>query len=280
MSEYKIVKLIPKKLKSSLPSVQELEDELKKVKIREKWIVNYVKKHFEALERISPTTLCDNAYDYLIRRIIKIEQTGKALQTGTNAHDIAECLCRGEEIEVKEEMMPFKENTLTLITQIKQKFPNFIGAEEKIEVPLCDLLQTDENIRFFGKIDAIFKNGANFLIVDWKTDRDDSNDSKYRQQLDAYRRAYSIKHGIPLDNIKTAIGFIGLRDRIKNGRIDCKYDEKQPVRTAFDTFSKKVNLLLSWKKDVNKFFQDLLETEQDDVIWRSVVEEYKKELPN
>ena len=244
---------------------------------KEKWIVEYVKKHFASLKHVSPTTLYDNAYDYLIRRIIKIDQVSKALQTGSSAHDIAEALAKGQEIEVPEEMRPFRDNTIKLLEEIKKKFPNFVEAEEKVEISLSDIIPTDDNIKFFGKIDAIFKNGEYYLIVDWKTDRDDSNDSKYRQQLDAYKRAYSIKHGIPLDKIKTAIGFIGLRGRIKNGIVNCKYDERQPGKTAFDTFTKKVNLLLSWKKDTNKFFQDLLETEQDDVIWRSVVEEYKKE---
>ncbi len=244
---------------------------------KEKWITEYVKKHFASLKHISPTSLCDNAYDYLIRRIIKIDQVSKALQTGSSAHDIAECLARGQEIEVSEEMKPFKDNTLKIIGEIKQKFPEFVEAEEKVEIPLKDILATDDDIKFFGIIDAIFKNKESYLIVDWKTDRDDSNDSKYRQQLDAYRRAYSVKHEIPLDKIKTAIGFIGLRSRIKNGKVDFKYDEKLPGKTAFETFTKKVNLLLSWKNDTNKFFQDLMETEQDDVIWRSVVEEYKKE---
>lgn len=244
---------------------------------REKWIIEYVKKHFDSLERISPTTLCDNAYDYLIRRIIRIEQTSRALQTGSSAHEIAESIVRGRKTEVPDEMKVFRDNTLKIVEEIKLKFPDFVEAEEIVDIPLKDIITTDDKIRFFGKIDAIFRNGDSYLIVDWKTDRDDSNDSKYRQQLDAYRRAYSIKHGIPLDKIKTAIGFIGLRGRIKNGKVGCKYDERLPGKTAFDTFTKKVNLLLSWKKDADKFFHDLLETKQDDVIWRSVVEEYKKE---
>ena len=177
-------------------------------------------------------------------------------------------------------MEPFKQNILTILTDIKKQFPIFVGAEEQVEVPLKSIVETDDDIKFFGKIDAIFRNDDAYLIVDWKTDADDKKGSKYRQQIDAYRRAYAAKNNISLNTIRTAIAFIGLRSRIKTGRIECRYDEKQPIKSAIETFTKKVNLLLSWKKDVNKFFEDLLETEQDDVIWRSVIEEYKKEAQN
>ena len=244
------------------------------------WIAEYVQNHFQSLKHISPTTLQDSAYDYLVRRLIKIDRATPAMQKGTDAHSIAESLVKGEDIQVEAEMEPFKQNILTILTDIKKQFPIFVGAEEQVEVPLKSIVETDDDIKFFGKIDAIFRNDDAYLIVDWKTDADDKKGSKYRQQIDAYRRAYAAKNNISLNTIRTAIAFIGLRSRIKTGRIECRYDEKQPIKSAIETFTKKVNLLLSWKKDVNKFFEDLLETEQDDVIWRSVIEEYKKEAQN
>ena len=87
----------------------------------------------------------------------------------------------------------------------------------------------------------------------------------------------SANDNIPLDKIKVAIGFVGLRSRINTGIIDYKYDKKQPAATAFATVSKRVERLLSWIKDTDQFFKDFIAEEMDDILWKSVVEEYNKE---
>jgi DNA helicase-2/ATP-dependent DNA helicase PcrA len=247
---------------------------------KENWIVDYVKKHFLALKHVSPTTLTDDAYEYLIRRIINVSVKTKAMQRGTDVHSIAESICKGQDVIVSDELKLFKENIFKIMALVKEKYPKLVEAEEKVDIPLSKIMETSSDLNFFGKIDAVFTDGSEYLILDWKTDRDDSSDSKYRQQLEAYRRAYAVKHNIELSKIKTAIGFIGLRKRIKDGVIDWKYDEKQPLAKSFETFKKKVELLLSWRANVDKYFEDLIAREEDDVVWRSVVEEYGKERGN
>ena len=103
------------------------------------------------------------------------------------------------------------------------------------------------------------------------------NASKHRQQLEAYRRAFSIKKDIPIDKIKVAICFIGLRKTINTGEINYMLDDKQPTKSAFETFTNRANSILQWKKDPNSFFTDLMEKEYNDDLWKAVVEQYGKE---
>ena len=75
-----------------------------------------------------------------------------------------------------------------------------------------------------------------------------------------------------------AIGFVGLRTAINTGSVEAFLDDKQPQKSAFDTFSKKVNSILEWKKDPQLFFEKLIDEDKvDDVLWRSIVEIYRAE---
>jgi len=116
------------------------------------------------------------------------------------------------------------------------------------------------------------------LIVDWKTSKNDNYSSSHRQQLSAYKKAYGIKHGIPFDKINVAIGYVGLRNTINDGKISAKLDSRQPAASAFNTFSKHMNTFLSWKKDIDLFFKDLSEVKEDDVLLRSILEQYNMEI--
>jgi len=145
-----------------------------------------------------------------------------------------------------------------------------------MELPLKSL-GFDSNLKFKSVIDAVFKNEGEYLIVDWKTDKDMNNASKHRQQLEIYKRIFSIKEGVDLKNIMIAIGYIGLRDTINTGQINCELDIKQPVSSSFETVSKEINTLLSWIKMPERFFDDFIKKEVDDMLWRSVAEEYHKQ---
>lgn len=69
--------------------------------------------------------------------------------------------------------------------------------------------------------------------------------------MEAYKRAFCVAEGVNADKVKVAIGFVGLRPVINTGRIEALLDDRQPQRTAFDTFSKRVQAILDWKKDPN-----------------------------
>jgi hypothetical protein len=144
-------------------------------------------------------------------------------------------------------------------------------------VPLGGLIDTDEQIVFSGFIDAVFKNGDSYLIVDWKTDRDTKNDYKHRQQLETYRRAFCLANNLDPEKVKVSIGFVGLRSALNTGTIGCELDELQPKKTAFETFTKKAGNILRWKKDPESFFHEILEAGINDPLWRSIVEQYTRE---
>jgi len=243
------------------------------------WIKDFVKNHFENLDHISFSTLTDNAYDYFVSRILNINAYSAALSLGSDVHSLAENIIKNKEVELTDELEPFKVNIEKLVEEIHLNYPLDVDAEEIITIPLSKLVKTDENINFTGKIDAVFKNNNDeYLIVDWKTSKNDNYSSGYRQQLSAYKKAYSIKHGISIDKIKVAIGYVGLRKTINDGKFSAKLDIKQPADSAFDTFSEHIAIFLSWKKDVDLFFKEISEVKEDDVLLRSIIEQYNMEI--
>ena len=192
-------------------------------------------------------------------------------------HEIAEKMTLGETVEPDAEALPYVENVNKILAELKAKGYSPIESEINIKIPLAQIIPTEDSILFNGKIDAIFKKNDEYLIVDWKTSKKDDDSAEYRQQLEIYKRVYSIHAKVPVEKIKVAIAYIGLRKTINDGKIEYNLDDKQPAKTSFDTMQKKLQKFLEWKEDVNKFFSDLMEEETDDVLWRSVVEQYGKE---
>ena len=240
------------------------------------WIFDFVKKHFDGLDRISFSYLEDDAYEYLVNRILNIREPSVSMTLGSSVHEIANKLAKGEYAVYEKELEPYAENIKSLLTQIRRDYPECVDTEKEMLVNLGQMIGTNDSMTFKGYIDAIFKNGGKYLIVDWKTDKNTGRASEHRQQLEAYRKALSLSLGIPQHDISVAIAFIGLRTTINTGSVDYEFDSKQPGKTSFDTFTKKANKILGWKKDPTQFFKDLTEKKNDELLWKSVVEEYKK----
>ena len=279
MGEAETIELSDLKKRAYALFVNKNYEEAKKLLENKKaWIKDYVKAHFESIEHISFSRLKENAYDYFIESILRIGEPSDAMNLGSVVHDTAEKILKEEDYTVDETEKPYVDNLLELIKQIKTEYPEIYGVEEKISnVPLNTIIKTKDTINFRGQIDAVFKNKNEYLIVDWKTSTSDNGSSSYRQQLSVYQRIYAIKKKIPLEKIKVAICYVGLRKRINDGKIYRNLDNKQPAGTAFSTITKKLEKFLSWKTDVNNFFIDLIKEKTDDVLWRSAVEQYKKE---
>lgn len=254
-------------------------DEAKKLlEVKEAWLIEYVKRHFEGLESISFSALTDDAYEYLKSEILNIRVFSEVMGMGSEVHRIAEKIIKKEEYDLAAELKPYKANIERLVNQIHEHYPLDVAVEENITVPLSKLVETEVSIDFSGKIDAVFKNNnSDFLIVDWKTSKNTDYGSSHRQQLSAYQKAYAIKHGVAPNKIKVAIGYVGLRKTINDGKIDAELDLKQPAPSAFETFSKRLNTFLSWKKDVDLFFRELTEVKEDDPLLRSIIEQYRIE---
>jgi len=241
------------------------------------WIKQLVENHFNSLEHISFSRLNKKAFEYLEESILKISQFSTATNLGTDVHDLFEAYLKGNEYKVTDETKKYFENGLELIKEIQKDYPEFVNAEEKVEIPLNSIINTEDKINYLGKIDAIYKNGENYLIVDWKTSKNISGASNYRRQLELYKRTYAEKHQIPIENIKTAIAFVGLRKIINDGDILGELDEKQPQKRVFGTLQKHLEQFLKWKTRPETFFEDLTLEKQDNPLFRAVIEQYEKE---
>jgi len=254
-------------------------DEAKKLLEEKKiWIQVFVKNHFENLESLSYSSITTDPYEYFKRNILRLGVSSDALNIGSEVHVLAETIIEGGDYTVKEELQPYESNIEQLIKKIHQDYPIDVLVEENIKVPISDLTDTEETIFFRGKIDAVFKNDKDeYLIVDWKTSKNTNYGSDHRRQLSAYKKAFAIKNEIPIDNIKVAIGYISLKKTIDDGILRTELDIRQPTTNAFNTFSKHVETVLTWKKNTNIFFKDLKKVKNEDALLRSILEQYEME---
>ncbi|MEW6144170.1 MAG: ATP-dependent DNA helicase [Thermodesulfobacteriota bacterium] len=245
---------------------------------KESWLTDYVKNFFVSLGSISFSSINNKtAYEFLVKYILRLREDTKSLSTGLSVHAIADELIKSGQSDCAPDLEPFKTNITTLLDAIRLKYPESHATEMSFKVPLGGIIDTEEELLFAGFIDAVFRNGDSYLIVDWKTDRNTDKGSEHRQQLEAYKRAFCLANGLDPDKVKVSIGFVGLRSALNTGTIECVLDDQQPRKTAFETFTKKVGNLLRWKKDPESFFHEILEAEINDPLWRSIVEQYMRE---
>ncbi|MBU2476698.1 PD-(D/E)XK nuclease family protein, partial [Candidatus Micrarchaeota archaeon] len=253
-------------------------DEAKKLLEKDSsWLKKFVENHFASLEHISFSRLTTNPFDYFINNILQLRTDSFALNIGSEVHDLLQCFLEGRPTNPSKEAKQFFENGIELIELIKKDYPEFVSAEHEVYLPLNKIISTKNDLNFKGLIDAIFKNKENYLIVDWKTSRTTDSASTYRRQLELYKRAFAEEKNIPLDKIKVAIAFVGLRKIINDGNIYSEIDEKQPRSSVFNTIQKHLEKFLEWKDNPENFFKDLKEVKTQDPLIRSILEQYEKE---
>jgi DNA helicase-2/ATP-dependent DNA helicase PcrA len=247
------------------------------LEVKDSWIIKYVQAHFDSLDRIFYSLLTTDAYEYFTKSILGLWEKSLSMTLGSDVHNAAEAMIMGETYEVDEKTKPYIENVKTLIGEIQADYSENHSTEKSVKCPVSNLADTDDSLQFSGKIDAVFKDGEKYLIVDWKTDWSDQYASKHRQQLELYKRLFSMSESINMDNISVAIGYVGLKHKVHDGTISGRLDMAQPAGSAFNTIMKRVNILLAWRQDVHCFFDDLKEAKDDDSLKRSILEQYEKE---
>ena len=247
---------------------------------KEMWLKEFIKDHFDNLENISFSYVTDKPFDYLKNNVLGIKEYSQAIKDGSEVHNAAERLLKGEEFELEERLEPFKNNIKELTEKIKRDFSEIYKVENNFTISLSDITEDDHPIKFSGKIDAIFKNENKFLILDWKTDKSMVNGSKHRQQLESYKKAFCYLHDIDAKNVEVGIAYIGLRNSINTGVVDYELDMRKPSKTAFKTFISKVDKILEWKKNPDEFLEELSgdNSNINHSLWRNVVEQYIFEL--
>lgn len=243
------------------------------------WLIDYISQHFEQLSSISYTAVKQDPFKYLKENILKISEFSDQMLIGSEVHKAAENLLNENTFDVSKEVLPFVDNIKSIINEIKIEYPHVYEVEKLFDINLSEICDEKPDIRFRGKIDAIFKNKEGFLIVDWKTNRDSSQSSDYRRQLECYRRAFCEQNSIGFDEVDVAIAYVGLRSPVNADEYKYELDRKDPGKNVFNTFIKHVNVILGWKKDPQSYLDQLLEQKKsiNDNLWRSVIEQYLHE---
>ena len=107
--------------------------------------------------------------------------------------------------------LPLKElQDAWLASSWAEKSPVAGGVEVPFETVLGGVL-----VR--GRIDAVYKDGEKYEVVDWKTGREKSGDDLEVAaiQLATYRLAYAKLHGIALENISAVFHYVGSNQSVR-----------------------------------------------------------------
>jgi len=144
-----------------------------------------------------------------------------------------------------------------VLSFLDEQFPGWecFNAEEQLYEPISDL---SKPLSFKGFIDGVLKvpkkrgKGHEYWIIDWKTAgsygwrRDKKQDLGMTAQLILYKHFWSIKHNVPLKDIRCA--FILLKRGAKPGKV-C---DIVPVSVGPKTLEKGVKLMRNMIKSVRK----------------------------
>ncbi len=249
---------------------------------KDDWLVDYISNHFEQLISISYTSVNYDPFKYLKENILGIREFSDQMLTGSEVHKAAENLLNGEIPQVSKEALPFVENIKTILGEIKIEYPEVFEVEKLFDINLNEICDEPIDIRFRGKIDAIFKNDDSYLIVDWKTNRDTSKSSDYRRQLECYRRAFCEQNFLDPENVDIAIAYTGLRSPVSADEYKLSLERKKPGKNVFNTFLKHVNVILGWKANPQSYLDQLLQQKKsiNENLWRAVIEQYLLERNN
>ncbi len=253
------------------------EEARKMLETNKTWLRSFVNDHFANIEHISFSKLNTEPYYYFMQNILQLREENFATNLGSNVHDLIQSYLNNEKADPGEKERPFFENAKELIKEIKKEYPEFVEAEHQVYIPLNKIVETDDKMYFKGYIDAIFRNGNDYLLADWKTSKSKGSSSEYRRQLELYRRAYATEKGVNPERIKVAIGFIGLRQVINNQRVYSEIDKMQPKANVYETLQKHFKKFLEWKKNPDIFLDELSKTKANDPLIRAVIEQYKLE---
>ena len=109
------------------------------------------------------------------------------------------------------EDLPLKElQDKWLQSEWAQKTPVPGGIEVPFETVVSGVLLR-------GRIDAVYKEGEKYIVVDWKTGKVKSGDDLESAaiQLAMYRLAYGKLFGIPVENISAAFHYVGSNETVR-----------------------------------------------------------------
>jgi DNA helicase-2/ATP-dependent DNA helicase PcrA len=258
----------------------------KHLKDKEPWLKEYIFSYFENIDHFSYSSTKTNSYKFLMQNIVKLPFISGPTDFGSDVHNALEkiLLKQAKPEDFSGDIRRAIDNGLSALEELEKKFPGLQlvekGTEVKVDVSLNSIVQYEpDDLIFTVKIDALFKHDSGYLMVDWKTDRDDGRSSEHKRQLSVYKKVYSKGENIPEDEITTCVIFIALRERINTGKFERSIDIG--TRNPFPTFEKHLQKILGWRKDPNTFIEDLLDPllhKETDELFLAIKEELTTHL--
>ncbi|WP_337861172.1 UvrD-helicase domain-containing protein [Ferroplasma sp.] len=247
---------------------------------KETWLKDIIYSFFKDKNVLSYSLVSlDNPYWLLKNNILKLNEKTDALYYGLNAHELAESLYKEE---IKMEMLEEKDkkvlsNIESVVNQIKaaynmEQIEAEVSAIARVNQMFPEYENESDNIMFFGKIDAVFSDGKKYVILDYKTDKTTDNSAHHRVQLLAYKLLYSLKNGIGIENIDTAIGYISLRGKINTNENTTGIVYKQPDKYSEANLKKYITRFLGYKNDPGKFIEDYLKYDCTDTLYERLAQ--------
>jgi DNA helicase-2/ATP-dependent DNA helicase PcrA len=239
------------------------------------WLKELIYNYFKNIDRFSYSMINTDPYEFFKDNIIGIPTFYVARNFGSDVHKALASFTKGDSIisKLDDDVKKAVENGGRAIDQLKKEFPGLrlVAVEKRRELPLNSIIEFDDpSLLLTGYIDAIFQHDSGYIIVDYKTDKNTFNLSNHKRQLAVYRKMHSKLENIPEDIIKTIIVFVSLRGGINTGKFDWTIEYENS--NAFATFERHLMTVLGWKKNPNKFIQDLLGIKNNESLYLAIKE--------
>ena len=247
------------------------------LKSKETWLREYIFSYFENIEHFSYSSVTKVPYDFLTKNIIKKPYSSTAMDFGTNVHNALEKIvldkAKLEDYTDEDELKAIK-NGLKRLEEIKKENPGFKPKKTEMNVKVSMKLLTEysqeDNLKFKGKIDAVFEHDDGIFLIDYKSDKNANYASHHKRQLAVYKKIYSQLEGIPEEKIQTCLIFVALRGGVNTGKSDSAIDYGK--RDVFGTFEEHLQKVLEWKKNPDEFIKELIEQPTQDSLHEAIKE--------
>ena len=250
---------------------------------KEPWLKNLIFSYFNNIERLSYSSITKDPYKFLIKNIIKKPYVSAATDYGNEVHSALQKIVQKQaklEDFPKDQQKSIK-NGLDALKELEKKFPGLklVSSEKYEKIPLKSITTytQKDNLLFGGFLDLVYEHDDGFLIIDWKTDKDDSKASVHKRQLAVYKKMYSKLYNKPPEEITTCVIFVALRGSVNVGKFEKKI-EYGTRDSVFATFEGHLQHVLEWKKDPNKFIKELLEQPDEELLHKIVKEKLKNQM--
>jgi len=220
--------------KASRPEIPRSKDLTKGEKSEIINTYDFVFNYFNNLEVVSFSMLKDikKPGEFLIREILGYEGHSEPAEIGTKIHEIF--MHSNENKLSKEEREALERNGNIVFLSNKEEIDSIIkragyryvpgSAEQNIEIKFNELAKVlgldkiPKTLKGKGVPDAIFekqeRDRTKYLIIDYKTGASKDYEKEYAAQLLFYKLLFSLKNNIPIENIETAVAYVGLRSTL------------------------------------------------------------------